>query len=361
MKVIVTGGGTGGHIYPALSIINKIKEMEPDSDFIYIGTHNRMEKDIVPANGIKYESIEIYGLSSSMKLMKRNVKNVMLINKAYKKCLKIIKDFNPDIVIGVGGYVTYPVLKAAHKLNKKIFIHEQNSIPGKSNKWLSRYASLIGVSMPDSLKYFDKRAFLSGNPCGENALKIKKISKEKYGLTKDKKSILIFSGSLGSNVVNKKMIEFLSSIKDEEYEVLYITGKNYYEEFKKNKFSKNVFIVEYVDNLSGLMKDMDLIISRAGASTLAEIMTLRKPSILIPSPYVANNHQYYNALSIFNENAGIMLEEKDLNANSLKESINKILTDEKYYKEIEKNLARISIDNASSEIYKRIKDLIEKK
>ena len=138
MKVIISAGGTGGHIYPALAIVKKIKEKEPNSDILYIGTHNRMEKDIVPKENIKYESIEIYGFSKTM--IKRDIQNIGLILKAEKKCLKIMKEFKPDIVIGVGGYVTFPVLRAARKLKIKTFIHEQNSIPGKSNKVLSKNA-----------------------------------------------------------------------------------------------------------------------------------------------------------------------------------------------------------------------------
>ena len=361
MRVIITAGGTGGHIYPALAIINKIKEMEPKSEFLYIGTHNRMEKDIVPSNGIDYIPLEIYGLSTSIKLMARNVKNVFLIQKAYKKCLNIMKTFKPDVVIGVGGYVTYPVIKAAHKCGIKTFVHEQNSIPGKANKALLKYVDLIGVSFKDSLKYFEGyNAVMTGNPCSENALKIKKISKENYGLSKDKKSILIFNGSLGSSVVNEKMLDFLKNIKNEDYEVLYVTGKSSYEKFMNNKFSKNVKVVAYVDNLSGLMKDMDLIISRAGASTMAEITSLGIPCILIPSPYVANNHQYYNALSIVNEKAGVMIEEKDLTTKVLKENINLILKDETKIKEFKKNLKKLSINDSATIIYNELKKLIEK-
>ena len=147
MKVIITAGGTGGHIYPAISIINKIKKMDKDSQFIYIGTHNRMEKDIIPKLGIKYIGLEIYGLTKDMK---RNIKNVFLISKAYKKCIEIMKEFKPDVVVGVGGYVTFAVIKAAYKLKIKSFIHEQNSIPGKSNKMLEKYVDAIGVSFLDS-------------------------------------------------------------------------------------------------------------------------------------------------------------------------------------------------------------------
>lgn len=358
MKVIITAGGTGGHIYPAIAIINKIKEKEPNSSFIYIGTHNRMEKDIIPNLGIPYESIEIYGFSKTN--IKQDLKNINLIKKAYQKSLKIIKDFNPDIVIGVGGYVTFPVIIAAHKLNIKTFLHEQNSIPGKSNKLLIKIADKIGVSFEDTKKYFPKeKCILTGNPCSENALNIKTTSRTKYGLSYDKKCVLIVQGSLGSKVMNNKMIDFLSSIDKENYNILYITGKNYYDEFNKNKFSKNVTIVPFIDNLSSLLKDIDIMVTRAGASTISEITSLGIPSILIPSPYVANNHQYYNALSLKNNNACILIEEKDLNKDILKEKINYLLTNQEIYNTYKTNLLNMSIPNSSTIIYNTIKDMIK--
>ena len=359
MRVIITAGGTGGHIYPAIAIINKIKEMEPKSEFIYVGTHNRMEKDIIPTLGIKYVPLEIYGLSTSIKLMGRNIKNVFLIQKAIKKCVSLIKEFKPDIVIGVGGYVAYPVIVAANKCHVKTFIHEQNSIPGKSNKMLAKKADKIGVSFKDSAKYFDSsKVVFTGNPVSENAIKSEKVSKTKYGLHKDKKSVLIFNGSLGSSSINNKMIDYLKSVKDKNYEVLYITGKSSYEAFLSNKFPSNVYVVPYVESLSSLMKDIDVIVSRAGASSVAEIEALRIPSILIPSPYVANNHQYYNALSIVSLNAGLMIEEKNLNTKILNEYVDELLNDEVKVKEIKKNLESISLDNSSTIIYNEIKKMI---
>ena len=339
MRVIITAGGTGGHIYPAISIINKIKEKESDSKFLYIGTHNRMEKDIVPSLGYDYKSIEIYGFSK--KNIKLDFKNVGLIYKAYKECLKIIKEFKPDIVIGVGGYVTFPVIMAAHKLKIKTFLHEQNAIPKESSK------------------YFPKdKWILTGNPCSENALNIKTTSRTKYGLTYDKKSILIVQGSLGSEVINNKMLDFLKSIDDKNYEVLYVTGKNYYDSFSKNKFSKNVKIVPFVENLSSLLKDIDLIITRAGASTIAEITAIGLPAILIPSPYVANNHQYYNALSLKNSNASTLIEQKDLNKDVLIKTIDEILDNKDLYNTYHNNLLKLSISNSSTIIYESIKKLI---
>lgn len=358
MRVIITAGGTGGHIIPALAIANKVKELDKDSEILYIGTHNRMEKDIVPNAGYRYEPIEIYGFSKTM--IKRNIKNINLIIKAKKRCIDLMKEFKPDVVVGVGGYVTFPVVKAAKKLGIKIFIHEQNSIPGKSNKLLAKSADKIGVSFEDSMKYFDaNKCILTGNPCAENAVDVKATPKTKYGLKRDKKSILIVQGSLGSGVMNTKMKSFLSSVKNEKYDILYITGKDHFAEFSKNKFSDNVHLAPYVDNLSSLMKDMDLIVSRAGASTISEITALALPNILIPSPYVANNHQYYNALSISSAEAGEMIEEKEFSPESLKKAIDKILNDKNYYEKIQSNLKKIAINNSSTIIYNILKELAD--
>lgn len=360
MRVIITAGGTGGHIIPALAIADKIMMQDKTSEILYIGTHNRMEKELVPKAGYHYEPIEIYGFSKTM--IKRNIKNINLIIKAKQRCLKLMKEFKPDVVVGVGGYVTFPVIKAAKKLGIKTFIHEQNSIPGKSNRLLARSADKIGISIADSINYFDsKKCVLTGNPCSEKALDIKATLKTKYGLDRKKKSILIVQGSLGSSIMNKKMKDFLSSVKDEPYDILYITGKDFYEEFSKNNFCQNVHIVPYIDNLAALMKDMDLIISRAGASTISEITALTLPNILIPSPYVANNHQFYNALSIKEAGAGEMIEEADFSVELLKNKIDKILNNENYYEQMQKKLKKISINNSSTIIYNVLKELADKK
>lgn len=361
MRVIITAGGTGGHIYPALAIVDKIMEMEPKSEILYIGTHNRMEKDIVPKRGIKYIPIEIYGLSTSLKLMGRNVKNVFLIKSAIKKCVDIIKEFKPDCVIGVGGYVTYPVIKAANKCSIPTFIHEQNSIMGKANKSLLKMVDAVGVSFRGSISNINhKNVILTGNPVGESAIKKKKIDKTTLGLNRNKKSILIFNGSLGSKSINEKLLLYLKNASKYDYEILYITGTPYYEEFKNQDLPKNVFIEPYVDNLSGLMKDMDLIVCRAGASSIAEITALGLPAIYIPSPYVANNHQYYNAMSVVKESAGEMILENELDDKTLEAKIDSILNDEKRKKQIKDNLKKINIDDSAVIIYNEIKKLTNK-
>ncbi len=359
MKIIVSAGGTGGHIYPALAIIEKFKQKEKNLEVLYIGTHNRMEKDIVPSRGIKYEALEIYGFSKTN--IKRDIKNLFLINKAYKKCLKIMQEFNPDIVIGVGGYVTYPVIKAANKLEIKTFIHEQNSIPGKSNIALSKKVDLIGVSFESSRKYFkNDRVKYTGNPCGEAAINSKEITKSSLKLDPKKKLVLVVAGSLGSSTLNAVFKGFLKKVGNEDYEVMYITGNAHYDAFiRDEKFPNNVKVLPYLDNLVGLMKNTDLIITRAGASTMSEILSLGLPAIFIPSPYVANNHQYYNALEIKNKKAALMIEEKDLNSDILLQEINSLLNNSKKYNELKNNIKKLGMNNSSEIIYNSIKELIK--
>lgn len=355
MKIIVSAGGTGGHIYPALSIIKKFKEKDKNLECIYIGTHNRMECDIVPAAGIKYEALEIYGFSKTK--IFRDIKNVFLINKATKKCMEIMNEFKPDVVIGVGGYVTFPVIKAAKKLGIKCVIHEQNSIPGKSNIWLSKLVDLVAISFKNSESYFEnaKKIVYTGNPCGENALTIPKIAKTSLGFKATKPLIIIVAGSLGSSTFNEKFKSFLKLADKEEYQILYITGKSHYDEFTKDTiFPKNVKVVSFFENLAGLMKDADLIITRAGASTISEILALKIPSILIPSPYVANNHQYYNALDLVNMGVAELVEEKNLTLETIQITINELIQNKEKYEKMKKSLERIGTKSASSIIYEEI-------
>lgn len=360
LKIIVSAGGSGGHIYPALAIIKKFQEKDKNLEVLYIGTHDRMEKDIVPKMGIKYEGLEIYGFSKTKII--RDIKNVFLIKKAINRCEKIMLSFKPDVVIGVGGYVTYPVIKAAHKLGIKTFIHEQNSIPGKSNIALAKYADLVGVSFKNSKNYFTtaKKIVYTGNPCGENALATNKISKTTIGFKNSDKLIIIVAGSLGSETFNAKFKAFLSTVENEDYKVLYITGKNYYDDFIKDAvFPKNVKIVPFFENLSGLMKEAYLVISRAGASTISELLALKVPSILIPSPYVANNHQYYNALDLVNMNVAEVIEEKNLNTNILQVAINELVYNKEKYEEYKKNLNNLNLKNSSTIIYEEIGKLVK--
>lgn len=359
MRVIISAGGTGGHIYPALAIINKIKKEEPNSEFLYIGTHNRMEKDIVPKYGIPFKSIEIYGFNR--KKILRNFKNIRCLIKAKRECKKIISEFKPDIVIGVGGYVTYPVICAAHSLKIKTFIHEQNSVAGKANLSLSDKVDLIGVSFKSSMNEFPKyKTIFTGNPCSEDAVSVKPALKSEFGLDNNKKLVLIVMGSLGSNKVNEYLINTMKFFENKNYNVLYVTGKDSYDETIKNKFPSNVKIVPYIENMARIIKNTDLIVTRAGASTLSEIIALNVPSILIPSPYVPNNHQYKNALDIVNNNAGLIIEEKDLKDDILVKNIDNLINDNEKLNSFKNNLNKLKVDGSATIIYNNIKKLINR-
>lgn len=356
MRVIVSAGGTGGHIYPALAIINKIKEKEPNSEFLYIGTHNRMEKDIVPARGIPFRSIEMYGFSKSLK---KNFKTVKCLFKANKDVRKMIADFKPDVVIGVGGYVTVPVLREAKKLGYKTFLHEQNSLPGKSNKYLIKYCDMIGVSFPSSLELLPKdKTILTGNPASSDAIKREAFDKKELGLSYDKKLVLIVMGSLGAGRVSEYLKSELSKFEGKDYEILFVTGKGSYDSVMEGKYPKNVKIIPFYEGLPSIMKRCDLMVTRAGASTLSEIIALKVPSIIIPSPFVANNHQYINALDFVKKGAGEMIEEKDLKDGVLFNKIDELINDSNKLESMKKNLVSLNVEDSAEIIYNSLKRLI---
>lgn len=357
MRVVISAGGTGGHIYPALAIINKIKKEEPNSEFLYIGTHNRMEKDLIPSMNIPYESIEITGFIRKLTL--ENFKTLTRFIKARKRCLELIKNFNPDIVIGAGGYVTAPVIWAAKKLGHKTFIHEQNSVVGLSNKYLTKYVDKVGVSFETTLTEFPKeKVLLTGNPCSEKAIATKEAKKSDFGLSDDKKLVLVVMGSLGSQSVNEKMIEYMYGFRNKNYEILFVTGESHYEKIKNKRFPENIKVVPFIKDLPSIMKKTDLMISRAGASTMSEIMALGIPTIFIPSPYVTNNHQYKNAKDLVDKEAALMIEEKDLSKATFIKMIDDTLLNEKKYNKLKENVSTLGIKDSSTRIYNTLKEMI---
>ncbi len=356
MKIIVSAGGSGGHIYPALSIIEYFQKQEKNLEVLYIGTHNRMEKEIVPKKGIPYEKLEIYGFNKDIK---RDIKNVFLIRKAKKKCLKIMKDFKPDVVIGVGGYVTYPVVWAAHQLGIKTFIHEQNSRPGKVNYLVSRYADVVGITFKSSESYFKKakKVVYTGHPSLDTHV-TEKLDIRTLGFSKDQPLVLYVAGSLGSSSLNQKMIDFLNGPR-EGYSIFYVVGSNVHLEDFKSQITnhKDLKIVDYFEDLPKIMSECEVVISRAGAGTLFEIIALGKKSIVIPSPNVANNHQYYNAKELEENNVITVLSEEKLSKEILNERIFSLLKDNYKTQELKKNMKRYQEKKPLEEIYNLVKDL----
>lgn len=359
MKVIITAGGTGGHIYPALSIINELKK-EKNNKYLYIGTKDRMESDLVPSKGIPYKAIEIYGIKKNII---NNIKNISHIWKSYNECLKIMKEFKPDIVLAFGGYVTLPVVMAARKLKIKCALHEQNVKPGRTNIFLGRFVSKVFVSFEDTKKYFNEnKVIYSGNPRLEEAQNMKKADKIEYGFSKNKKLIIIVMGSMGSSGINEKLFDFLRTFEEKDKEILFISGKMNYDLIMNNLIvPKSTKIIDYFENLPSIMKSADLIISRAGASTISEILATNIPSILIPSPYVPNNHQYFNALDLVNKNISTLIIQDDLNKNKLKEEINKILDDKKNNLDIINRLKSINKPLSATIIYEEMKKIVKEK
>ena len=357
MKIIVVAGGTGGHIYPAIAIINKIKEKEKKVEFLYIGTSDRMEKDIIPKLGIKFIGIDMEGLNR--KNIFSNVQVIRKFNKAVTKAKEIIKEFKPDVVIGAGGYITAPVLYAAHKLKIPTLIHEQNSIPGISNKFISNFSDKICVSLPNSLNLFpsDKTVY-TGNPRSEEIKNVKKKPKSSLGFNQDKKLVIVVMGSLGSTTMTKKIKELIPGFNNKAYQVLIITGKKYFDEYKDINVSENVKIVPYMDDLINVMKDSDLIVSRAGASTIAEITAIGLPAILVPSPYVTNNHQYKNAKELEDRGACIIVTEDDFSKDKIIHEIDKIFDNKDAYDKMIINSKELGIADSATRIYDEMKKII---
>lgn len=357
MKIFVTTGGTGGHIFPAVALMEKIKEEDSLNEIKFIGTSDRLDSVLIPEKGYDFIGIEVRSFSSNIKHNLNNIKNII---SSYKKTKKLMKEEKPDIVIGFGGYVTFPVLLAARSLGIKIMMHEQNVIPGKVNKLLHKSAKRVFVSFEESRSFFKhSQVIYSGNPCGKRALNINKHDKTKLGFSKDKQLIVIVMGSLGSGPINEKMTSFLKTFDDSNKEILFIGGKTYFESTLKNSvFPKNIQITKFYNDLPALLKDADLLITRAGASTLAEVLSIKIPSIIIPSPYVSNNHQFYNALDLKTRDLALMLEEKDLTEESLKENINYLLNNKENYKRIKENLEKVQTLDSSDIIYKEMKKIV---
>lgn len=357
MKAIIVAGGTGGHIYPAIAIINKIKKQEKNSEFLYIGTTDRMEKDIIPQLGIKFVGIEMSGLNR--KNIFSNISTLKKFRLAINKSMKIIKEFNPDVIVGAGGYITAPVLYAAHKLNIPILIHEQNSIPGVSNKFIGNFADKICVSLPNSLKLFPKeKVVYTGNPRSEEIISVKKESKESLGFDANKKLVVIVMGSLGSTTMTIKIKNLIPKFNDKNYQVLIITGKKYYDEYKQVEISSNVKIVPFMDNLINILKDSDLIISRAGASTIAEITAIGLPAILVPSPYVTNNHQYKNAKELEEAGACKIVTEEAFSEDRIVNEIDKLFDNKEEYDKMKEDSKKLGIPDSASRIYEEIRKII---
>lgn len=365
MKIAISGGGTGGHIYPALALIREIQKETKDTEFIYIGTKKGLESKIVPREKIPFKSIHITGFKR--KLSFENVKTIYRFLKGARDSKKILSEFKPDIVIGTGGYVCGPVVYAAAKLNIPTMIHEQNSIPGLTNKFLSRYVDKVAVCFEEAKDYFPKeKVVFTGNPratevIGNDGMK----GKLSAGLNPKLPTVLIFGGSRGARPINEAVVKSFSDFSKKPYQVLYVTGDVHYENVKKETElvgnPQNVIIKPFIHNMPEVLAGVDLVVSRAGATTLAELTSLGIPSILIPSPYVTNNHQEKNARSLSSQGAAELLLEKDLNSSSLVQHIDGILLNKEKLADMKMKAKKMGVPDSAKRLFEEMKQTIRQK
>ncbi|WP_042271541.1 undecaprenyldiphospho-muramoylpentapeptide beta-N-acetylglucosaminyltransferase [[Clostridium] dakarense] len=350
MKVLLSGGGTGGHVYPAIAIANRIREEHPDAEILFVGTAKGIESEIVPKYGYELKTVTVQGFKRKIDL--DNVKRVFKLFKGLEQSRSVVKKFKPDIVIGTGGYVSGPVLFNASMKKIPTIIHEQNSFPGVTNKILAKMVTTVLTSFEDSHQRFPEgtreKLVLTGNPVRKEILVARKnVARRNLGITEDKKMVLCYGGSGGSEEINDAMRLVIENMVKDDVAFIFATGKYYYEEFSKSVSDINLKpyqrIVPYLEDMANALAASDLVIGSAGAISLAEITALGKPSIIIPKAYTAENHQEYNAKSIEKQGAGIAILEKNLTPQSLNEAVFKLLGDKE---------ALIDMENASRAIGK---------
>ncbi|MCC0648127.1 undecaprenyldiphospho-muramoylpentapeptide beta-N-acetylglucosaminyltransferase [Clostridioides sp. ZZV15-6598] len=334
MKVLLSGGGTGGHVYPAIAIANKIRDEHPDAEIMFVGTEKGIESEIVPKYGFELKTVTVQGFKRKIDF--DNVKRVFKLFKGLEQSRKIVKKFKPDVVIGTGGYVSGPVLFNASMGKIPAIIHEQNSFPGVTNKILSKTVTKVLTSFEDSHKRFpdaaEEKLVFTGNPVRKEILLSRKnIARKNLGVSEEKKMVLCYGGSGGSRKINDAMRLVIKNMVNEDIAFIFATGKSYYEEFMESISNINLKpyqkVVPYLEDMANALAASDLVIGSAGAISLAEITALGKPSIIIPKAYTAENHQEYNAKSIEKQGAGIAILEKNLTPESLNTAVFKLLGD----------------------------------
>ncbi len=329
MRVIVTGGGTGGHIYPALAIADKFKEEDSNTDILYVGNIEGIEKDVVPKSGYPMAMVDARWLDKSnpWQLIKTGAR----VTKGILEAGRVMRKFKPDVVIGTGGYVCFPVIVAGNRFGAKTFLHEQNAYPGLANRTLERFVNKIFLGFSDAAKYFKDPSKMveAGNPVRKSFFNLEKSkARQKLGFPQEDFVVLSFGGSLGAEKINEVAFELMRVMNGHENaRMVFGTGKWYYdsiiEKAKEGGISLagNIHIKDYIDDMENYLAASDLIISRAGALSVAEMTVCGRASILIPSPNVTGNHQYFNAKAVADRGGAILLEEKDLTAEKLIEEV----------------------------------------
>ena len=366
MHILFAGGGTAGHINPALAIAGYIREKHPDAHISYIGTPDKLEAKLVPEKGYNFRTIVVAGFQRKISL-KNIARNASAVRKMFTSSIeakKILKELQPDVVIGTGGYVSGPVLREASRMGLKTAIHEQNAFPGVTTKMLASHVDEVMFAMPEAQKYIklNKKPTITGNPIRQELLKITREEARKRLGIDDSPLILSFGGSLGARRINEAVTGLIKWHNGtNKFYHIHGTGKVGYQTMMDNlsdiSLSSKVDVREYIDDMDVCMAAADLIICRAGAITLSELQACGKPAILIPSPYVAENHQYHNAKTLENIGAAKIIEEKDLTAEKLIEVVGGLIENRPRLQEMSQKAQKNAIVDANERIYNVIMKL----
>ena len=364
LRIIISGGGTGGHIFPAVSIANAIKELQPETDILFVGAEGRMEMHRVPAAGYQIKGLPVAGFDR-----KNLLKNIPVLIKLFKSQLlarKIVKDFRPHAAVGVGGYASGPTLKVAGSMGIPTLLQEQNSYAGVTNKLLAKQAKKICVAYEGMERFFEKdKIILTGNPVRQGLLNSTQSREEaiySFGLDPSKRTILILGGSLGARTINQCLMSNLDKVKDSGVQFIWQTGKIYIEEAREAVAQAGnlpmLYVTDFISDMATAYSAADLVISRAGAGSISEFCLLQKPVILVPSPNVAEDHQTKNALALVDKNAAIYVKDADAKEKLIDKAIESV-NQPQLLKNLSKNIAELAFKDSANVIAKEVIKLAE--
>ncbi len=371
MRVIIAAAGTGGHINPGIAIANKIKEKEPDSKIIFIGTKRGIENDLVPRAGYELKTVDAYGLSKkiSVSTIKNNFKTLM----GFKQAKKIVKEFKPDIVIGTGGYICGGAITAAHKLSIPAVIHESNAYPGKATKMLENKLTKVLVGFEETKKYIKtpSKVVVTGTPTKVKEENLNVMEKnrviEKIGLRANKPIVLVFGGSQGAKKINEALISLIKKKEDREYQIIWATGPKQFDIIKEDLEKENINInnikgikvIPYIYDMSEIMNTVDILVARSGAMTITEVAIVGKPAIFIPLPSNSANRQIDNANILAKLGAAKIILNDELNGSVLEENILDMIKDKNELIKMGKRAKTIAKYNVEERIYEEIKKIVK--
>jgi UDP-N-acetylglucosamine--N-acetylmuramyl-(pentapeptide) pyrophosphoryl-undecaprenol N-acetylglucosamine transferase len=361
MKVIISGGGTGGHIFPAISIANALKEIDNSIAILFVGAEGRMEMEKVPASGYEIVGLPVAGLQRRLTL--KNLSFPFKLLKSLSRAAKIIRDFNPDIVVGVGGYASWPALWQAQRMGVPTLIQEQNSYAGLTNKLLAKKADAVCVAYQNMERFFpEKKIHYTGNPVRQDLFGLDKLRNESmqfFGFDTDAPVVLALGGSLGARTINESIAGSLDEFENNNIRLIWQTGKHYFATASKlSEGKQHIKVFDFIHKMNYAYSAANIIISRAGAGTISELCIVGKPAVLIPSPNVSEDHQTKNAMALVNENAAIMIKDEDAK-NKLTATVIELINIDPLIDTLSRNISALSMPDASKEIVNRILTIVK--